>query len=59
MNTIKKVIIVVVVLIMSCHVSEKPKAGPDIPQIRTRAKAESVAAGLPAARVTFEERIVK
>lgn len=50
---------VVVVLINNCHVAEKPKAGPEIPQMRTSESARIVMTGLPAARVTFDENTSK
>lgn len=47
--------IVVLVLITNCHVSEKLKIGPDSAQTMIKAKAIMVAAGLPAARVVAVE----
>jgi len=53
MNTIRKVIIVVPVLITNCHVSENLKMGPVIAQIMIISKAIINAAGLPEAFVIF------
>jgi hypothetical protein len=47
MNTIRKVIIVVPVLITSCQVSEKLKIGPDMPHIIINASAAIKVVGLP------------
>jgi hypothetical protein len=55
MNTIKKVIIVVPVLITNCQVSEKPKSGPVHAQIITIINALINAAGRPVAFVMIVE----
>jgi hypothetical protein len=52
MNTIRKVMMVVAVLITSCQVSEKPKSGPVAPQTTTPASASMKAPGLPASSDT-------
>jgi hypothetical protein len=49
-NTIRKVMMVVPVLMMSCQVSLKPKSGPVSAQASTAASAAAKAAGLAAVR---------
>ncbi|GLS18767.1 hypothetical protein GCM10007874_17840 [Labrys miyagiensis] len=44
---------VVLVLMMSCQVSEKPKNGPDAAQMRTTAQQAMNVAGCPAAFATL------
>lgn len=51
--------IVVPVLMMSCHVSEKPKSGPVMAQITIMLNAIVNAAGEPVARVTALENFSK
>ena len=52
-NTIKKVMIVVAVLMNSCHVPENLNIGPVIPHKITMLQAIINAAGLPEAFVTL------
>jgi hypothetical protein len=59
MNTIRKVIIVVPVLITSCQVFENSKTGPVTAHIITIRAASINAAGLPADRVTTEDILSK
>lgn len=59
MNTIKKVIMVVLVLITSCQVSENLKMGPVTAQSMIRTHAIIKAPGLPDALVTCVENLSK
>jgi hypothetical protein len=49
-NTIRNVTMVVPVLITSCHVSEKPKNGPEIAQTTTVPRARAKTQALPTSR---------
>jgi len=50
---------VVPVFITNCHVSEKLKIGPVMPQIRITKKAIIKAQGVPVALVTIVEKLLK
>jgi len=49
MNTIRKVMMVVLVLIINCQVSEKPSKGPLNPHTTRRPSATTNTQGLPSA----------
>lgn len=55
----RNVTIVVPVLITSCHVSEKPKNGPDTAQRKTAATQQIKARGLPVARAVAVANLAK
>src|SRR5438093_12614171 len=55
-NTIRKVTIVVPVLIVSCHVSERRNTGPSIAQTTTMTRAIAKAASVPVQRMAASEK---
>jgi hypothetical protein len=58
-NTIRKVTIVVPVLMISCHVSEKWKKGPLSAHTTTTTTQKAKVVGRPVAWATFDEKSVK
>src|SRR3954453_16593189 len=58
-NTIRNVMIVVPVLMTSCHVSEKPNSGPSAAQIKMQRQDATKVNGLPVALATLSDILPK